>query len=556
MSAAYLLVLWRWLSSPFTDQILDRLRPSLPAPGTCDLIDVNPGIGLWSKKLHAIVKPRRHILVVPDLKPFSDYLSPLLNARKSKYRHATQLEDVLNPANGFLSEDLHAVDPSLPNALPRTQLNPNLLMTVNLSGPLISHHSYVGSASKIFFNNLWHSLWGQRGDLYRRGMFRTLAWIPHKDKFVLLPRSVALRRKLSITLEATATAQELAAPSRLDRNRVGQDQRWADIDTEDHQRVQESEMAAGITTPSTRQQPLAPPPLLTLNPSPATLSQAAFTSNAKWVPEVLELDSYAKEHDPEGYNTAQNSESTFRLNGDRDKWRFLDGHPKSLVWRKLMTRIRTEHNTRMKAIDLVNQQRLLEREWKDAILAAPSKSLDASSQKDLQERADSLSIRLNKLAKNNKAFAEKAIDDFRAYDQQPRVLSWNNRIAEPLLVHPDEFSHPKHQMAFFDLVPRADLTRRLDTEDRLICFGHLMGLVSIYAATSVYEVCSIMVSGGGVDEFFQTIPGILDPTNGGWYDLKMLRVRSIPVHLLVEIALAFERWPFRPTTQTLLTSKL
>ncbi|KEF62846.1 uncharacterized protein A1O9_00819 [Exophiala aquamarina CBS 119918] len=535
------------ITSPkLCDAILDRLRPSLPAPGTCDLIDVLPGNAVWSQKLHAILKPRRHILVEPDLTPFSATLTPLLEASGSKYRHATLLEDVLDPEKGFLSEypQLHQSSPN------RTQLNPNLLLTVNLSGPLTSRSGFVGSMSKVFINNLWHAIWGQRGDLYRNGMFRTLAWIPSQEKGPLLPHSVAIRRKQSITLEASATVHELAAPSKLDRQRIGQGEPWADLAREGYLRVQSASKAEGISIPRSRKQPLPPPPLLTLKPGAATLRDAAFTSDAKWVPQLIELDNYLKEHDTEWYTAAlkMDAEAT------APRVKPLEANSKRKAWRLLMSRIRTEHNTRTKAIDLVNQQRLLERQWKDAILASPSGLLKTSAEERLRREADSLGAKLKKLARNNRVFAEKAIDDFRAYDHKPRVLLWNHRIAEPLLVHKDEFSSPHHQMAFFDILPKADLTYQLDTEDKVICFGHLMSLISFYSSKSVHEVCSMIIP-AGVDDFIKTIKGIQDPTKGGWYDPNMLRIRSLPVDLIVEIALAFERWPFRPTTQSLLAVK-
>ncbi|KAK5061194.1 hypothetical protein LTR84_007736 [Exophiala bonariae] len=539
------------------DNILTRLRPSLPAEDTCDLIDVNPGLGLWSQKLHDILKPRRHILVLPNLKASSPHLSTLLDAPNSKYRHATVLDDVFDPAKGLLSH----YPPSSSTTPNRTQLNPNVLMTVNLSGPKISHHGYMGTVSKLFINNLWHSHWGQRGDLYRHGMFRTLAWIPHEDKFVIVPRSVALRRRQSILLEATTAVHELAAPSRLDRKHVGQGQRFADIDLEDHQRVKASEEGSGVSTPLSRQQPLPPPSLNAVSPIKAIRQKAAFVSDAKWLPELRELDSYARARYPQTYKQAiarleaqakppepDVTKKPKVYSGVKAKDAFLLEHPKGRDWRRLLARIYTEHKTRLRAIDLVNQQRLLEREWKDAIL---TNSLDALSEKDLQERADLLGSKLNKLAKNNKVFAEKAIDDYRAYDHQPRVLAWNNRVAEPLLVHKHEFSPSTNQMALFDLVPTADLNHRLDTEEKLICFGHLMSFVSIYSSKSVYEVCSMIIS-GDVENFLQTIQDIHDPTKGGWYDLKMLRIRSLPTNLFVEIAVAFEQWPFRPSTQTLM----
>lgn len=265
------------------------------------------------------------------------------------------------------------------------------------------------------------------------------------------------------------------------------------------------------------------------------------------MPKLIELENYLKEHDTKWYNAALKMDAEAAAPRVRE----LDAYPERRAWRLFVSRIRTEHNTRAKAIYLVNQQRRLERQWKDAIAASPDGLLDTSAEERLRREADSLGAKLKKLARNNRVFAEKAVDDFRAYDHNPRVLLWNNRIAEPLLVHKDEFSTPNHQMAFFDILPKADLTHRLDTEDKVICFGHLMSLLSIYSNRSVHQVCSMIIP-AGVDDFIKTINGIQNPTKGGWYDPKMLRIRSLPVDLIVEIALAFERCPFRPTTQSLL----
>jgi hypothetical protein len=56
----------------------------------------------------------------------------------------------------------------------------------------------------------------------------------------------------------------------------------------------------------------------------------------------------------------------------------------------------------------------------------------------------------------------------------------------------------------------------------------------------------------GTDDFIQTVPGIHDPTKGGWFDLSNLRIRTLPADMFVEIALAYEKWPFRATTETIL----
>src|SRR4051812_35259567 len=67
------------------DDALTRLAQSLQNHGHCDIIDVNPGVGLWSTKLHEFIKPRTHVLMEPEWKFYSRWLQPLLDQKDSKY---------------------------------------------------------------------------------------------------------------------------------------------------------------------------------------------------------------------------------------------------------------------------------------------------------------------------------------------------------------------------------------------------------------------------------------------------------------------------------------
>ncbi len=54
------------------------MKPSLERHVGCDLIDIYPGAGLWSRKLHEALQPRSHILMEPD-KIYKPFLEPLLS---------------------------------------------------------------------------------------------------------------------------------------------------------------------------------------------------------------------------------------------------------------------------------------------------------------------------------------------------------------------------------------------------------------------------------------------------------------------------------------------
>jgi len=60
------------------------------------------------------------------------------------------------------------------------------------------------------------------------------------------------------------------------------------------------------------------------------------------------------------------------------------------------------------------------------------------------------------------------------------------------------------------------------------------------------------VLGAGVPEFLETVPSIEHLKE--IHDLDDLRVRSLPAQTLVDIAIAFEAWPFRPSIEQMVLS--
>lgn len=518
------------------DDILDRLRSTLPAPNTCDLIDINPGRGIWSQRLHAVLKPRRHVLLEPNLPAYSDYLQPLLNLPDSKYRHATLIRDVLDPGNGLLSEYDANLGRSSTNA---PQYNPLLLLTANLAGQNLKIANYVGSPSRRFLDDLFLSLGRARNDLNRYGLVRVLAWIPDDEKDAYLPRTVSARRKQAVLLETSHTITEVAgAPSDSKSTRY---RKWPEIELEDIARVQGKQDAAGIKTPATRRTEGPHPRLLSVTPDPTSIREASFTSDAAWVPRFLELDDRLRNQYPEWYQKALDELSS-------NLSYFTT--PEQKDWSMLLRRAKTAHKTHMEAVDIIKQERALRLEWNDLLLKSKDGSLEPSVETRLQNAADGLDVRLHKLSRTNRKLAEKAIDDYRAFDLSPPAMSWNRRKIQPLIVHDGEF-HPRRRLAFLDVVPNPWFVSKVDTYDKQVCFNHVVKSLYFYFTKSVNEGLKSLVH-EGVEDFAKTIPGIHDPTKAGWYDLNSLRLRSLPVEMFVEIALAYEKWPFRLSTEAIL----
>src|ERR1700677_3313119 len=80
------------------------MKPSLEKHIGCDIIDLNPGPGVWSSALHDFLKPRTHILMEPDHASYKPLLKPLLDAEGSTYKFIpksgviwSSLQEALSP---------------------------------------------------------------------------------------------------------------------------------------------------------------------------------------------------------------------------------------------------------------------------------------------------------------------------------------------------------------------------------------------------------------------------------------------------------------------------
>jgi len=412
-------------------------------------------------------------------------------------------------------------------------------MTVNLSGAYLRTANYAGAPSRKFFDDLYLSLWKLRSNIHRYGLLRVLAWVPDDEKDAYIPRTVAARRKQAVMLEASSMVKEIAGGSTNTRPSLSR--RWHGIDVEDLGRISTKEKATGVSTPISRRGESPPPDLLSIKPTPQSIRKASFASDAEWVARFLEIDEWLRKEHLAWYKKHASG-------------RFHCVHlknPEQKAWRTLLKRAQTEHNTHMKAVDLVQQERDLESGWKALIASGASSPLPPEEVDRLKKLADTLKAHISQLSRTNRAFAEKAIDDYRALDMSPPVMAWNQRDAEPLMVHAGEFLPPDRPMALLDVTPRPQFLSRIDTHDKMVCFGHVVKVFCLHFSKSVEQALRALVH-EGLDVFCKTIPGIHDPSQGGWHDLSALRARSLPADMFVEIALAYEKWPFRQSTESIL----
>ena len=501
------------------DDVLRRLAPSLPQPHTCDVVDLNPGICLWSSRLHKILQPRRHVLVEPERDLYGNFIEPLLSKPQSAYRYAASITDVLAPSTGLLD----ALQPDN-NSRARSALNKSLIVVANLTAKVEARRhqdsNYTGAMAKHMLYAFYGAmLLHPQESLHRYGLVRMLAWLPDEVKSSIIPRTVASRAKQSVQWDLVAGPKEIASGSSHLANPLWQ-QRHFELDVESKRLV------------SARRRPdlsddlkeRSPPP-----PEPAPVSYNLDTAGLEamrkslhrpvWTDELAEL-----EEQYETGNVASKSKEEKRL-------------------RILRSKRVTQHNQHKRVLDIAQQQRTI-----DAAERALSSSSSSIGESDLslegtRELAATLNKEREKLPRHRRLALDKYVDDQRAFDHRPPVLAWDRREAEPLLVDRVEFV-PQKPLALIDFQPDPFMMGRLDTTEKKMAFDEIVSTLFQQPGHTVYQALQSMVH-DALPQFLERVPGLQDPLQGGKPDLRDVRIRSLPVNLFVDLALAWESWPFR-----------
>jgi mitochondrial transcription factor 1 len=187
------------VSDKLCDDIISYMGSSLERHKGCDIIDLNPGSGLWSAKLHDFLQPRSHLLLEPEAGLYQQFLEPLLERPGVRLLRRNgifwgELASVLTPE--FLPHQA-AYDTALGAA---ERQNDTLLVTANLA-----HHPKKGYRS---FDSMvalvTHKLLDDirtRNNFQRYGHVRMLIWMRDDDKDKLIPQMIQRRKRTSVNTE-------------------------------------------------------------------------------------------------------------------------------------------------------------------------------------------------------------------------------------------------------------------------------------------------------------------------------------------------------------------
>ncbi|OIW26707.1 S-adenosyl-L-methionine-dependent methyltransferase [Coniochaeta ligniaria NRRL 30616] len=481
------------------DDIINYIRPTLDRHVGCDIVDLYPGAGLWSRKLHDTLQPRSHILLEPDAELYAPFLKPL----------TSRPNVTLLPKSGIVWTELNEVltKEYLPHQVERNsrtetpQRNDTLLVTANFSFFPKKKYQSFANVTQLLLYQLINSI--RSGTLFQKyGLVRMLIWVGEEEKSAVMPRTIQRRKRLSMDAELSTDYIAELAGGDVAKGQYGMPDRFARdhaIDLESIRGVLARMKASNTAIPPGRETSIVRE-LTALSKK----KQAAIHAGAQ--PAVFERPYRAELEQLEAAFDAGKFSSA-----DKQKYqRLLD----------LRYKVQWELRRHKGIHDILTDASITPAEWDERI-----KRLDKYLRIEFMLTRDNLHV----------------------WRQDPPVLTWDRRPVEPLVVKDTEF-FPNVPCALLDIQPKAahPLLRAMGPGTNragdmfavilssmmrrgLDPLGKVLETIYPGAKEGVLPNCAGLSAEGG-----------LPPGYAEW------NARSLNEAQLVEILEAWMEWPFRP----------
>ncbi|EKJ68854.1 hypothetical protein NXS19_010637 [Fusarium pseudograminearum] len=495
------------VSQDLCDDVANYIGPSLQRHRGCDLVDINPGAGLWSKTLHEIVQPRKHILMEPDIDLYKPFLGDFLNK--------PSVEVV--PKAGILWKELQEVlqnhikqEIRKPDAEP--ERNDTLLVNVNLSYCPPKKYQMFECVSTMVLYQLMSSI--RTASLFQQyGLVRMLIWISNDGKRRLLPRSSIRRRRSAFEAElALEWLHEVAGHDTEIEDRYELRDEW--INMESGYRTLDRMEKAGLTMPSGRETAIYKN--LTANREYAGRPLAGVERPIHSRPFRQELIDTEK-----AFESSDTTLPSDRLKALRFRQKYDDAD--STLYLEL----------------LQERDRLMKLGFK-----SPSKLPEAEAEFD---------ARLDNIKKNTRKEWAMVRDNYQLFKQKDPILFWDRRPFEPLATHAKEF-FPNMPCALLDLQPKA-MNKYIRQHGPDARNGTISDTMLRYWWQHMLLPVPDAMDGlwPGFGDQAPGVASIYDPAQGGSPLTRhgALAARCVTEQHWADIIKAWTEWPFAPSYTTL-----
>ena len=524
-----------------SDDVIQRLAPSLAQHVGCTIIDINPGIGLWSSKLHDYLKPRNHILMEPQQNNYLPFLQPLLDAPGSRYCLKDWPDSQSWQPKRYIEEGLLHDTKGYGGPLPTNEEpNNSILLIANLAGQShkMREHSRAAISAHLKAIDFSHDVRHKTG-FQHYGPTRMLMWLSEKDKRPLLPRTVGYRGKLSIYMEANVVLEEIVGSRRKSAVRI---RREDALEDESSKQVATRMQEEGMKIPLDRQS------------RPIDRRSDVSKVSRRWHSELQELEEGFQGGKFSQYVKTPAAES---INGHiptamGGQAKTEDLVPETPEYQRMMS-LRYDANGQNVMIDriqaVLREQKKIDEMDSDLYRNGIKASEQENDIKALESRTQDFKAELEKLTpkKLNALFFRD--DDRRAFAMDPPLLLWDRRKAEPLLAGEGEFYAPD-QIALLDFQPKATGEFPM-TPEQSIYFDLILS--SLYSPANQATLRRLdTIAPGAFEALVPQVPAIHDPRRGGRRDIESVRVRTVTPEMIHGLAVAWDKWTFKPPIEGML----
>lgn len=533
------------------DDVLKRVSPYLNRNAPIDIIDLWPGVGMFSSKVNDLLKPRRHVLVEPLLETYSPFLNPLVKS-KPCYELISLDIHAHRDWDGVISKHLPEQGPSNTDNSGALGKNDTLLVLASPPPNTSKRNHYTPSRWWSIFLEMCLRQAGFHG----YGSVRMLATLPSIEVQNIIPRTVVERKRPALLTESLALhAFEVASP--MDSGFWTMTKGW-DVMLQNAARVSERSAANKIETPPGREPrayPTAPEsPETGWKPTPHI--QRIRTEKHE---QLMKLITGISKDSDDKIAKKKRTRALIQLNQDnRHAW-----HRAQVMEKRIQ----------------------IDRLTKSLSRAAADPNTTAESLKQYTEQIAALLAKIEEEASEQHydtfTHLSGLVDDYRASLQtgnfDDALLLWDRRPFEPLHIDPEElfpqeldrtvvYFEPDSNSPVMQLVQQVEESKR---SNLFQLFEFLTLAFNTRGSMPVSELLSLMFPGKPIDDLIRSIPSLatyagkkpkpdfdsqpktvhssssdeVDPSTTFQenidYDLSEVRLRSLPALTLWQISLEY-----------------
>ncbi|EEQ88460.2 uncharacterized protein BDCG_03580 [Blastomyces dermatitidis ER-3] len=501
-------------SSLLCDDLLQRLGPSLKKHSSCDIIDVFPGAGLLSAKLHNHLKPRRHLLIEPNTNYYQSFLKPLTEEQDSTYKHLPwDPLDLKTYDDLFLQGHLpeQTKQPPVWSQGSGCATNDSLLVLANITAK-----PQYGQTYTLLLRYLEACL--DQTLFHRYGLVRMIALLSSDDAEVLLPRVISRRRRSAVIAEATCSdITEVAGDSARE---LWHSQKGLSTLEVSRKQVENRFKEGGTVTPPGRD---ASPPELAPDAGKYGKRESYVPRPKRpWHDTYIELTQ--NPNLPDLRTPAQRGRPSLKSPRRTDTTDKLAHGKVTALHRRLV------HENRDEALFRKAEPKVIQIEQLEAelvlMLQTKSPTLADVLKRVKQIHVELLEVEEQLSSRNSVALSRfdslmeerMCFDGIRSGTKEPLLL-WDKRPYEPFDVGSDEFT-PNGLCSVIDFQPNPN-SNIIQTQQQHIknktlhnyhlmlrAYRHLMGTVTTHSQRSIGDILRPMFPDRSMSSLIQSIPNL------------------------------------------------